>query len=120
MTKQEWFENHQGEEAVTLKGFGLRVEMEYDGEGVDGDYFHDDPNDEPLMRFWVFDKEEDGEQMDNGSFCTQLKAYDDGATIDKAVNLILHEAKEAVKAGQGFKRKMAELSWLSADDGRLG
>lgn len=55
-------------------GSGIRVELEYIGEGYDGDWDPENPQDAPLLRFRVFDRvrEEGDEEYD--SYCTQIPA----------------------------------------------
>jgi hypothetical protein len=108
---------------MRIKGDGIMVELEHEGEGYNGDFDPADGNDKPLMRFWVYEDSEDenyGEQLENGSYCTELIADDDPEILDKAINLIHHEAVQALAGKGSFKRTMEKLSWLHAEDERLG
>jgi hypothetical protein len=121
MTKKKWLKDHQDDAGERIKGDGIMVELVWLEEGYEGDYDETDPNDEPLLRFTVFEDDEDqnyGEQIQDGSYCTQLVAYADKKTLDKAIKLIHKTAVKTIKDG-GFKRAMEELSWIDKDDKRL-
>ena len=102
---------------------GLSVELHWEcGEGLDGDYMADDPNDVPLLRFDVLYK---GEQIENASYCTQLKATDKRPLLLKAAKCILKDAEDSFYeipdrglAGVG-KRQMEQLSWIGIENGKV-
>lgn len=55
---------------------GLRVDLEYIGEGYNGDYDPNDPEDEPLLRFTLIDVSDgDWNPVDDASYCTTISAY---------------------------------------------
>lgn len=85
------------------------------GEGYEGDYNPEDPEDKPLLRFDVY---KDGEQMDNGSYCTLLSVNDDRKLLKEAAEIILKEAEESLDNG-GFKRSMEQMSYLYIKNGKV-
>jgi hypothetical protein len=102
---------------VTLAEGDFRVSLEWIGEGVDGDYDEDDPEDEPLLRFEV-------EQIDNvggfqyvggTSYCTQLDARIPDEVKIKALRHILNVVR-STPSTQSLKHVCGRLSWLKADD----
>jgi len=107
---------------------GLSVSLNWDcGEGWDGDYDEDNPDDKPLLRFDVSYEPKKGMdyELQDASFCTQLCVYDDRALLTKAVKAILREAEETFQynkendyASVG-KRAMEHMSWLSIEKGKL-
>lgn len=106
----------------TLRGLG--VDLNWDcREGNEGDYDPEDPKDQPLLRFDVSYK---GEAVEDGSYCTRLKATDTRSLLTKAAECILNEAEATLYIGEGgylaqdgFKRRMEELSWLTIYKGKL-
>lgn len=108
---------------------GLSVSLNWDcGEGLNGDYDEDDPEDVRLLRFDVsyrhININKDYFPMD-GSFCTRLSADDKRPLLVKAAQIILAEAErcfyfdgfaDEVKLG---KRQMEELSWLTIENGKV-
>lgn len=87
-----------------------RIDLVWIGEGNDGNYDPDDPDDEPLMRFDVSHRDKKGdkwEQVDDGSYCTQLSRDLPRETLMKAAKLLLREI-----GNRYDKRRMEELSWI--------
>lgn len=81
-------------------------------EGWNGEYNPKDPNDAPLLRFDVIKNKT---CLDNGSYCTELKATDPRNKLIKAAKTILATAEESISNGN-FKNRMALISWLSIDE----
>ena len=102
---------------------GLEVELHWDCfEGVSGEYDSDDPQDEPLLRFDVIYK---GEQIEDGSYCTNLRVDDDRKLLTKAVEALVSEA-ERCKTGDSeynhgfhFKKVGEYMSWIRIENGKL-
>jgi len=97
---------------------GLSVDLNWDCyEGVNGDFDEEDPTDEPLLRFDVMYK---GEQVDDASYCTNLRADDDRALLTRAVEAILQEAERSYSDGRFHFKKTGEwLSHLCITNGKL-
>jgi len=98
--------------ATAVKGL-VMVELDYIGEGIDGDYNPSNPHDEPLMRFAVYRRE--GclwEAIDDSSYCTQVLATETNEILDRVALYILEEVFEPVKDGHPIKKLCERLSWL--------
>ena len=89
-----------------------RVEFWQAGEGWNGDYDPDDPND---VELWRFDVQElvDGEweTMSDASYCTQMPVDTDFETIQKALRWIMDETFDT----KSVKRVCEDLSWISPE-----
>ena len=102
---------------VTLTRKGVRVDIEYIGEGYSGDYNPDDPEDEPLLRFSVYQSGANHwDQVNDGSYCTCLSAKID--ELDKAMvaKIIMDEVYGPISTGTRPKRAMEWLSHLDEND----
>lgn len=98
---------------ITIERDGLRLALEYIGEGKDGSYDPDDPNDTPLLRFDVYRLEE-GEWVDveNASYCTQIPAT---CTQQQAQEAAEYLFNQVAMGGSSMKRLCEQLSWTSLD-----
>jgi hypothetical protein len=98
----------------------LSVSLNWDcGEGYDGYYDASDPTDAPLLRFDVMVK---GEQVDDGSYCTLLKATYDRKLLRAAAKEILKESEDKFNGktfSGGFKKLMEQLSWINIENGQI-
>jgi hypothetical protein len=117
----------------------VKVVLEWIGEGNDGDYQEDDPEDEPLLRFSVYRHYEPGENLEedqyflddwndvgwcegddgwrpvsDGSYCTALAATLPRADLLMAAKHILATIEGDISSRHRCKGLMEELSWLSA------
>ena len=94
----------------------VRVELEDIGEGYNGDYDPDDPNDTPLLRFTVsihYVDEDQWYQIDDASYCTRLPVSITEEQANSVLNLIMNEVYDAVIGGNSIKRRCEMLSWVS-------
>ena len=107
----------------------VKVMFEWIGEGLQGDYDDDDPNDIPLLRFDVFAHESLGNEnaedsmiedgwgfMLDSSYCTQMPIDTDSDIITKALKHIMIEVSEEVINGYSIKKLCEKLSWIHPDD----
>ena len=96
----------------------VRIEWEWIGEGVDGDYQEDDPYDEPLLRFSVSKRIEknylgqEWEQCDDASYCTLLSIHTDRDTLSQALTYLMNEFYEPVTEGHSIKKLGERMSWI--------
>lgn len=94
----------------------VKVELEDIGEGISGDYNPDDPNDTPLLRFYVLRKDEDGEWQEypDGSYCTQINAETTSEERQREIlEVIMDRVFDEVSGGvSSIKKACEELSWL--------
>ncbi len=99
----------------------IKVELEYIGEGWDGDYDPSDPEDEPLLRFTVLIKSDDTHldydwvQIDDASYCTRLPATLSEAKQRRVLELLMNEVYDPATSGASIKKLCERLSWVGPD-----
>lgn len=106
-------ENEQG---VQLIRGAIMVELEDIGEGYNGDWNADNPNDIPLLRFTV-SRIENGEpqQIDDASYCTLINAITTTTEQrQRALETIMDRVYDPATAGRSIKRLCEGLSWMDA------
>jgi len=104
---------------IMLQRGNKRVEWEWIGEGLDGDYDPNDPEDIPLLRFSCseFNTPEEGDiddgwkQMDDASYCTRMPVTSSLHDLTKAAVIILEAIEDCC-----YKKRLEELSWLCTED----
>lgn len=76
------------------------------GEGFDGDYDPENPDDRPLLRADLYG---DGEALDGGSYCTQAPV----TTPDYVLSALAHSLLESLPADPADFRRgvMARWTW---------
>lgn len=89
------------------------VQFENLDEGHCGDYDPDDPEDENLLRFTVY---HNGEQVNDASYCTNIRADADREAVKKAAERILREVYDPVMAGYSVKKLCEGLSWIELEE----
>ncbi len=89
------------------------VQFENLDEGHCGDYDPDDPEDENLLRFTVY---HNGEQVNDASYCTNIRADADRKAVKKAAERILREVYDPVMAGYSVKKLCEGLSWIELEE----
>ena len=104
----------------------IKVEFIDIGEGYNGDYDPEDPEDAELLRFDVYiqrdcsdDKlgEDDDEwvEVEDSSYCTYIHADTDKDKIEKAISVIFDEYKNCathIRNGGSVKKLGESLSWI--------
>ena len=102
---------------VELIENGLRVDIDYIGEGWSGDYDPEDPEDEPLVRFSCF-KQEKGEwvELDDASYCTRVSKFEKQSVFEKLASAVMRELDRAASGGSNPKRAMEQMSWVTAEE----
>ena len=106
------------DECVDLIGFSgdVKVEVEWIGEGIQGDYDEDDPDDMPLLRFTVYERNaNDWEQISDASYCTNLPATVHPDVAKRACKYIMDWVEAPVKEGYSIKKICERLSWIDED-----
>ena len=86
------------------------------GEGWDGDYDPEDPEDNDLLRFDV--SRWDGESMvavDDASYCTQVPTNTPQHTLVLLLDFILSQVYYGVVSGNSIKRMCERLSWITVE-----
>lgn len=94
---------------ISEKRGNLEAIWEWIGEGWDGDYDKDDPDDTPLLRFSVM---KDGEQLDDASYCTRMPIDSPEWMLRRALEILLDVAESETSP----KRRFEELSWFEPAD----
>jgi hypothetical protein len=93
------------------------------GEGIQGDYNPDDPEDIPLYRFDVSVKRKGDkywEPLDDGSYCTQVPIYTDKKTLKAGLEMIMDEIFYDIVQEASPKRACERMSWISVDSIQRG
>lgn len=104
-------------EVMVIKN-GVRVTLEWIGEGWFGDYNPNDKDDEPLMRFCVDRKVgRNWVPVDDASFCTRILASTPRARKIVLAKIILEAMCDAVQSpGMHSPKKIGEsLSWIDSN-----
>jgi hypothetical protein len=120
MTKAEFLKEPVFERIIVKSNIikGLYVDLNWDcGEGSEGDFDDSDPNDEPYLRFDVM--MEDETEINDASYCTLLKAYDDRNLLIRGVEAILKEAEESWQESTQefrFKKRGEFMSWIQINN----
>jgi hypothetical protein len=101
-------------EELILEQGDKRVTWEWIGEGNEGDYNPDDPDDEPLLRFSCSKYTGDGEWegMEDASYCTALPITTPRRYLAIAASIVL----EAIDTNSSYKRELEHLSWFCLSD----
>ena len=80
-----------GEELELVKD-NVKVIWENIGEGYNGDYDEEDPEDDNLLRFTVYVKEDEcWMQVDDSSYCTYVTADTDNEKLMELLNVLMVE-----------------------------
>ena len=118
----------------------VRVDIDWEGEGVDGDYDGTDPDDVPLLRYnvsrkFTADCRDDrfyyltGEQyegreigewcyVEDSSYCTQLRIDAPREQLIDAAQFILFYVEDGVRDLERQKRMYESLSWICLKNGK--
>ena len=111
----------QGEfPAISFEKHGVKVEVDWLGEGGSGDYDPDDPEDTPVLRFDVYSRKDRGdwEQVEDASYCTAMPAmllFTHRDEILGWAESVWNEVWEAITSGDSVKRTCESLSWDGAE-----
>jgi len=84
------------------------------GEGMDGDYNPDNPDDVALLRFDTYEMV-DGkwESIDDGSYCTAMPVGADESILKAGLEYLLRELSDL--GGRSPKKMLEGASWMSPD-----
>jgi len=94
----------------------VRIDWVNLGEGYDGDYDPENPDDKNLLRFDVYRNNGiDWVEVDDGSYCTQVPANTDHAVLRRILTSFMdHIYDDIVSVGKA-KRLCEQLSWTDLD-----
>lgn len=106
-------------EVVSENGL-VKVVLEYIGEGYQGDYDPEDSEDEPLLRYSLYrkndDDDDDWDAVDDGSYCTYLSVNDDRDKLVQVANTILLQVKDGLTSYNRQKSLYERLSHINIDN----
>lgn len=85
------------------------LEWEWAGEGLEGDWDPDEPDDEPVLRANLYF---DGKPLDDGSYCTAADTDSTDAELE-TYSQELFRALPSSPSG-GYKREMQRWSWSTS------
>jgi hypothetical protein len=90
----------------------LKVELQWKGDGLSGDFDPHDPEDVPLLRFMVEKRQEETwVPVEGGDRITTLPATLTDAKQSLVVDFLLSRLTTAYQQGQ-FKQMAAKLAWM--------
>lgn len=91
------------------------------GEGIDGDFDKNDPEDTELLRFDVSQLVNgEWEAIDDASYCTQVPVSATPEQRAKGLELIMSEVYEWASQGYSIKKVCERLSWISLESIETG
>jgi hypothetical protein len=100
---------------VAVSNNNLYMDLEWIGEGWNGDYDANDPNDKKLLRFTFQEYDEDGNAvpLEDCSYCTRLALGKSTLVSLIQIAVALFKRVESEYPGGNIKRICENLSWLS-------
>ena len=96
----------------------IKVEWANIGEGYNGDYNPNDPDDVELLRFYVYEWD-DGywEPVDDASYCTTVPLHSDPDIIEETIRVLYKRFADVIYNRSGSVKKLGEMmSWISPDN----
>lgn len=107
----EWLDNADPDDMYDT-GTTIKITWEYIGEGMDGDYNPDDPNDVKLLRFYICKEDIDGWiEVDDGSFCTRMPIDTPRHLLAHGLKCIWEAVQDALNADESIRKICEEISW---------
>lgn len=119
---ENWIDSNMLINTLHTNEFGLpaltrgnvRIEWSNLGEGYDGEYDSENPEDDNLLRFDVSRLEgETWEPINDGSYCTQVKASESHAMLTQHLKDFMDTIYDDVSVHGRAKRLCEQLSWTS-------
>lgn len=97
---------------MTATRDGVRVELEWIGEGIEGEY--KGRGDRRLLRFTVYRRAAGSwDAVEDASYCTQVSSRCAEKTKRKVAEHILAEVHDQVVNGCSIKKLCERLSWIN-------
>jgi len=104
-------------DVAKLEQGNLRVELEWIGEGIGGDYDPNDPNDTPLLRFSLWERHGAGwDYVEDTSYCCRVSRDAPMEQIEATLRTLMREFTSAVESGGSVKKVGERLSWIGTTD----
>jgi hypothetical protein len=105
-------------EEIEVHNKKFSLTLDFIGEGTDGDYDPENPDDVPLLRYDVCEKVDgEWEPLRNGSACCQLSAKEKRADLKKAAKKMLEIVSKTDPQNLNFVVQL--LSWIQMEKGKL-
>lgn len=101
---------------ILIRG-DVKVEWEWIGEGMSGDYDPADQRDTPFLRFTVSHRAPaaDWESVDDASYCTLVTRDTPATTLESLLVWLMDEFYEPVSEGHSVKKLGERMSWIRPD-----
>jgi hypothetical protein len=94
----------------------VRIDWVNLGEGYDGDYDPENPDDVNLLRFDVYRNNGiDWVEVEDGSYCTQVPAKSNHITLRRILSSFMDYIYDDITSVGKAKRKCEQLSWTDLD-----
>ena len=105
--------NRDSETPFSIEGDMIRVDWCNIGEGWYGDYNPADPEDEELLRFYVYQREDaEWVEVENASYCTTNSVNTKDSVLIQKLNIIYVCYEEALQGEYSVKKLGESLSWI--------
>ena len=113
--KKDKFSKNEYQLPVITRGV-VKIEWVNLGEGYDGDYDPENPDDVNLLRFDV-SKKVNGKwtEVEDGSYCTQVPSRTNHDTLRRILTSFMNEIYDDVISVGKAKRACERLSWTAPD-----
>lgn len=111
-------EIQQHEKIMSLESGPLRIEFVFLEEGLHGKYKENDPDDRPLLRFYVLRRDADADnsnwnEVEDSSFRTCI-SYDTAPEhLALLLTFIFTAVTNAMQTGESIEKVCEGLSWLN-------
>jgi hypothetical protein len=105
-------------EEIEVHNKKFSITLSYIGEGTDGDYDSENPEDVPLLRYDVCEKVDgEWELLHNGSACCQLSTTEKRSDLKKAAKEMLNIV---TKVDSKHLNSVVQLiSWICLEKGKV-
>jgi hypothetical protein len=95
----------------------IKIEWVDLGEGWNGDWDPDDPDDTSLLRFDVSElKNNEWIEIPDASYCTQFPTNTPDHLKKRALHVIMNKIYDHATTGQSIKRQCQFMSWIKPSD----
>ena len=113
-------QNPEEDVIIRAEDDDIRVDFITIGEGYNGDYNPNDPDDEELIRFDVYAKhiegfDDDWTMVEDASYCTTLPVNTPIDELKKKITVVFKEYKNVqlhIQQGGSVKKLGETLSWI--------
>jgi hypothetical protein len=105
-------------EEIEVHNKKFSIALSYIGEGINGDYDSENPEDVPLLRYDVCEKVDgEWEPLHNGSACCQLIASEKRSDLKKAAKEMLNIITNA--DSKHLNSVVQLISWICLEKGKV-